>query len=51
MSSLRPDAVALTEAEENSGDAAGDFFPLDDNNVEPEPPQEEHVDRHQVTFL
>lgn len=40
-------SVCLDTAEENGGEAAEDFLPMDDNNMEVEPP-EEHVDRQQV---
>uniref|UniRef100_UPI0037E77783 condensin-2 complex subunit H2 n=1 Tax=Semicossyphus pulcher TaxID=241346 RepID=UPI0037E77783 len=41
-----PVEAALAGIGENGDDAADDFLPLDDNNMEQEP--EEHVDRHQA---
>lgn len=40
-------SVCLDTAEENGGEAAEDFLPMDDNNMEVEA-AEEHVDRQQV---
>lgn len=40
-------SVCLDTAEENGGEAAEDFLPMDDNNMEVEA-TEEHVDRQQV---
>lgn len=55
---LCPGNVAPAEAvaEEHSGEAADDFLPLDDINMELEPQQqqldqEEHVERHQVSTI
>ncbi|XP_044042710.1 condensin-2 complex subunit H2 isoform X2 [Siniperca chuatsi] len=39
-----PDAA---DVEDTGGDAAGDFLPIDDNNMELDQEPEEHVDRHQ----
>ncbi|KAM9328426.1 condensin-2 complex subunit H2 [Pholidichthys leucotaenia] len=43
-----PDAVAPFEAETNGTDAADDFLPIEDNNMEVDPEVEEHVDRRQA---
>lgn len=44
---FRPDVVA--PADVDGGDAAEDFLPIEDHNMELDQEPEEHVDRHQVS--